>query len=654
LDSEKEPNRYDGVKMRVQWIALALAVAMAVLCFRFWQLQIVNMHEYAVQARDNQVWEKRLPSDRGLIYGRGGVVLADNRASADIVFVPGECPEDQLETVIERLEELVNVPAEAIRGRIEATKGAPFTQVFIKRDVAKADRVRVEERTAQLPGVLVVVHPQRRYLYGETGGQILGYLGEINRELESWRELGYRMGDVVGKSGIERVYQHELRGRDGFAVVTKYATGRPQVRTDRLGVPVISPRDSQGHVLREEAERSNPVSGQDVYLTLDIELQKKCEDLLAGEVGSIVVLEADTGAVLALASNPTYDPNVFVTRDPNCERAETLDNCERLNLLRADEPNPMFARAFRETYPPGSVFKVLLALAALEEGIITEDSSHFCPGHFRIDGKGRKWHCWRRVGHGHVAVREALAFSCDVFFYNVGLKLGVDKIVEWSHRLGLGIKTGIDLPGEIPALIPSREWKAKLFKHKPVWEQNWYPGDTVNLSIGQGSAGTTPLQNAVMMAAAINGGYRVRPYLNVELGPELHGEPLSQEAIRLVQEGMQICVEKRDHPPTGTGKQAYSEGFTIIGKTGSAQVVNLKHHEQFENEEDIPYEMREHAWFVAGVLDREPRIAMCILIEHGHHGSSAAAPLAKEVVEFFYRNDQQPEVLAMADEEAAE
>ncbi len=638
MPKEQEPKRYEGVEMRVQWIALVIALAMVVLCLKFWQLQIVEMHEYAELARDNQVWEKRLPSDRGMIYGRNGVVMADNRASADIVFVPGECPEEQLDDVAKMLESLVNVSAEGILQRVEEQKGAPFSQVFVKRDVTRSDRIRVEEHSAALPGVVTVVRPQRRYLQGETGGQILGFLGQINQtELDALKEDGYQQGDIVGKGGIEREYETMLRGRDGFAVVTKYATGRPQLETDRRGIPRVAARDSEGHLLREEGTRSNPIPGEPVYLSLDVDLQRHCEDLLRKEIGAIVVLDADTGAVYALASMPTFDPNVFVTRDPNCERPETLENCERLALLRAPDPNPMFSRAYRENYPPGSVYKVLLAAAALEEGLIDEHTSYFCPGHFQLGGGGRKWHCWRRTGHGTVAVREALAFSCDVYFYNVGLKLGVDKIVEWSHKLGLGVKTGIDLPGEIKALIPSKEWKAELFKGKPEWERNWYQGDTVNLSIGQGSASATPLQNTVMMAAIVNGGYRVRPYLNETIGPQLSERILSDRTIQIVQEGMRMCVEKKSPPPTGTGKEAAVDGMVVIGKTGSAQVMSLKHHEQFEKEEDIPYEFRDHAWFVAGVLDQQPRIAMCILVEHGHHGSSAAAPLAKDIIEFFYR-----------------
>ena len=629
MPMHKEPQRYEGVERRVQCIALCMTLAFSVLCLQLWRLQVVNMHQYVEMAENNRVWPKRLKSDRGVIYGRNRVIVADNRASADIILVPGECPKERRAAVCDTLEQLVGVSSAALQERIKHHRREPFTQLVVKQDISKADRIRIEEHNYALPGIFSVVHPQRRYLYGETAGQLLGYLGEINeQELSQWED--YSMGDLVGKEGLERQYESLLHGEDGYTVVTKYASGRPQLRTDASGMPYIARRDSRGHLLEEEGRRKEPVPGKPLHLTLDIALQQKCEALLKGEVGAIAVLEADTGAVLALASTPSYDPSVFVSRGHNQERVE---------LLSGAKPNRMKNRNYREQYPPGSVFKVMLAAAALEEGVITPESSYYCPGHYQIQGQGRRWHCWRRSGHGHVSVVEALAFSCDVFFYNVGLELGVDRIVEYAHKMGMGVRTGIDLPGEVEGLIPSREWKAGLHADEPVWEQRWYPGETVNLSIGQGSAATTPLQNAVMMACIVNGGYRVRPYLAEELGPQKSERILSDKTLATVIKGMRLCVEKGPPAPSGTGHRAHIPDMVILGKTGSAQVMSLKHHEQFETEEDIPYEFKDHAWFVAGVLDREPKIALCILIEHGHHGSSAASPLAKDVIEFFYKNE---------------
>jgi len=632
----KEPTRHKGVVARVHFIALGLAVALGILVAQLWNLQVVQLPAFQELAEGNRVWEKRLKSDRGVIYARNGEVLADNRASADVVLVPGDMAPDSKEQVCAKLSALLGVTPEPLLNAIEKSRRTPFEQILVKQDVTKAERIRIEEHAHELRGVFTVVHPKRRYHYGETGGQMLGYLGEINEsEMAQMRTLGYSPGDLIGRDGVERVYEDLLHGRDGFAVVTKFASGRPQIRTDRRGVPRIAARDSVGNQLGGEERREDPAAGDPLHLTLDMGLQAKCEDLLRGQVGSIVVLNAETGEVLAMASVPTYDPSVFV----GAGRAK-----ERLLLLNAPEPNPMFNRSYRENYPPGSVFKVMLAAAALEEGIINENTTHFCPGGFKINGTGRTWRCHKRSGHGTVNVYDSLMLSCDVYFYNVGLKLGIDKIAEWSNRMGLGVKTGIDLPSEVAGLVPTREWKQKAFANAEKWYQQWYPGDTVNVSIGQGSVDTTPLQNAVMMACILNGGRRVTPYLNMDRGPQLSEPFLSENTLRIVQEGMRRCVED---PARGTGRRSAVEGMKVIGKTGTAQIMLLSHHEKYATEHDIPYDLRDHAWYVAGVLDRSPRIAICILVEHGHHGSTAAAPLTKGVVEYFYRDSNiEPVTLA--------
>ena len=629
MQKNKEPKRYEGVENRVQLLAVTLTLAFAGLLYQFWQLQVVRLDEFKEAAQNNRVREERLKSDRGVIYGRHDVILADNQAGVDVVFVPGEAPEENRESVARRLAAMLDVSPEDLVERTQRFKHAPFTQIPVKRDVSHFETVRIAERSFELPGVYAVVRPQRRYHYGETAGQILGFLGEISPAELDARD-GYYMGDLVGKAGIERIYEDRLHGKDGYAVVTKYAWGRPQLRTDRSGVPIVAARDSHGHLLSEEAPRKDPESGNPIHLTLDIDLQRYCEELLKGQIGAIAVLNAETGAVLALASVPTYDPSVFVTRGRDRER---------IDLLKGGDTNPMRNRAYQEQYPPGSVFKVMLASAALEEGVIDRNTTFYCPGSFKLNPNSHVWHCWKRHGHGTVSVVDALAFSCDVFFYNVGLKLGPNRISEWAHKMGLGRDSGIDLPVEVPGLIPDEAWKIRINEGKPEWEQRWYPGETVNLSIGQGSCATTPLQNAIMMACIVNDGYCVRPYLNEALGPHLSERILSDETLEIVRAGMRKCVEKGPPAPSGTGNRARIPGVEILGKTGSAQIMSLENHEQFATEEEIPYEWRDHAWFVAGVLDREPKIALCILVEHGHHGSSAAAPFAKDIIEFFYANE---------------
>ncbi|NLN92386.1 MAG: penicillin-binding protein 2 [Candidatus Hydrogenedens sp.] len=628
MSENRDQERYTGVERRVQQVGFAIAAALFLLGIQLWRLQILSLSEFSKLAEDNRIWQKRLAADRGIIYARDGQVMADNRARVDVVIIPGECPAEMLDTVCERLQSWINIDPEDLHKKIEAYQALPFTQILVKRDISRADQTRVEENQHLLPGITTVVHPQRRYLLGETAGQIMGFLGEISPvELERRRDEGYFMGDLVGKGGIELFYESLLHGQDGYMLVTKYASGQPQLRTDKAGRPMIARRDTIGHLLNLEAPPVPARSGEALNLTLDIDLQQKCESLLKGEQGSIVVLDADTGAVLALASAPGYDPSVFVNRGATEER---------LTLLSGQKPNRMTHRAFREVYPPGSVFKIMLAAAGLEEKLIDANTRFHCSGSYAIDGKGRRWNCWNRYGHGSMNVVESLAFSCDVFFYTLGRRLEVDRIVAYSKLMGMGVLTGLDITGESAGLIPGREWKAAMNKDKPAWEQQWYPGETVNLSIGQGSCTTTPLQITVMMACIVNGGYRVQPYLRREAGPILSDKIFSDSTIDTVTAGLRMCVERTKPAPTGTGNRARIEGMDIIGKTGTAQVASLSHLSKYKKTEDIPYPLRHHAWFTAGVLDRSPRIAVTVLIEHGHAGGSVAAPVARDVIEYFY------------------
>ncbi len=622
-------------------VFLIIIGSMSILIFRLWTIQVRDGEIYREKAENNRIWPQRIKADRGKIMTKDGTILADNRPSTDVVFVPGDCPPQRYKEVASLLESLLNIPSFWLLEQIDNFRLEPFTQITIKRDIPRSDWIKIEENNFQLPGVYIIVQPQRTYPLGNIAGQIIGYISETTREEINLYESKYFPGDYIGRTGIERYYESILKGTDGYMTVTKYASGWPQLRTDRYGNLVLVRKDTRGHPLTEESEfRQTPIPGKNLILTLDIELQKFCEDLLLNLQGSIVVLDADTGAILAMANSPNYDPNVFVTKGKDMERLELLQN---------KKPNRMTNRAISEQYPPGSVFKVFLAATALEKGVITPTTTFFCPGTFKIGGKGREWKCWKSGGHGSITVREALAYSCDVFFYNVGLKLGVDTISEYCKKIGLGIKTGIDLPGEVPGLIPDRIWKASINAHKPVWEQNWYPGDTVNLSIGQGSCATTPLQNAVLMATIINGGHRIHPHINTDFIPPQPEEPIfSKKTLTTVIEGMRLCVEPIGNLPAGTGKLAKVDGITVIGKTGSAQIMSLEHHKKYKTEEEIPWEMRDHAWFVAGVLDKQPRIALCILVEHGHHGSSAAAPLAQKVIQFFYNRESKTDTPLIA------
>ena len=635
MSHSRDSGRYAGFERRVTFVSIVLFLMFCVLVTRLWELQIVRAKEFRGKSENNRLRLQRLEPPRGLIYGRSGggenVVLADNRPARDLMFVSADCDVDPA-VVCERLESIVGVDAGELLARIQQAEqdGRPYEQIPIKRDVPRGVAARVEEYAYALPGVISVVRPIRRYVHGEVAGMILGYLGEVNpRELEDHPER-YRPGDLIGRSGLERTYEARLRGQAGAMLLTQYAMGRPQLRTDPYGKPYMEDiRDNYGHVLAVEPDVRHEVPGDPLYVTLDIQLQQKAESLLVGERGAIVVLDAATGEVYALASRPGYDPGVFVNRNTSEKRAAIL----------TAKPNRMLNRAYQEMYAPGSTFKILLAAAALEEGVIDEKSTYHCSGRFRLTPNSKPTHCWWRRGHGHVDVNEAIATSCDVFFYQVGLQLGVDRINEWCDRLGFGRKSGLDLPGEVAGLVPNRAWKKALMQRRAPgrpWDHQWFDGDTVNLSIGQGSMSATPLQTAVLMASVLNGGRRVQPYLLRGSHSAPSERFFGDGTLRIVQRGMQRCIEKTGPVPTGTGKLARIEGMTVLGKTGSAQVVSLAQHEPYETEDDIPKDLRDHAWFIAGVMDREPRIAVCVLVEHGHHGSSAAAPLAKDIIEFFY------------------
>ncbi len=695
--------RFEGFEGRMSGMAVVIVVLSALLCARLWQLQVVEGSVYTKQAEDNRLDYEVIKSPRGIIYGRDEtVVLADNRAALDLMLTPAMLrdvdavsksastvaqilqiktidllsgtrdafksgvaldeafPLDDIEEgdraevqaffhaaervydVTRQLGEMVGVDPNTIFGNVISAirRKKPFEQILVKQDISKTERMRVEEYSFALQGVYTVARPQRRYYYGETAGQILGWLNEIDADTLASKRPRYKMGDIIGRDGIEQRYELDLKGYDGAMIVTRYNGSVPQLRTDVHGLPYIEV-DSMGRSLALE-RRQDAIAGKPIFTTLDIELQMECERILRDELlaedivdiqaeGAIVVMDADTGELLALASVPTYDPNIFTTQSP--------DQKQIIDGVIKDPRKPMLHRAFQTHYPPGSVFKVLMAVAALEEGIVDEHTTFSCGGSFRLGS--HTWRCWRRGGHGGVAMVDALAFSCDVYFYNVGQRIGPEKLNKWSHMLGLGESTGIDLPREVPGAVPSPEKKAaaaKARKSKNRDDYNWYPGDTINMSIGQGMVDATVLQNAVLMASVMNGGKRVRPHVNLGVGPQVSEKLISDNTLRIVHAGMFKCVDKKQ-PPSGTGREARIEGLEIIGKTGTAQVAHLSQLKG-RKEREVPYELRDHALFVAGVTNMKPRLAVSIIVEHGLHGSTTAAPVAKKIFDYYYKKQK--------------
>jgi penicillin-binding protein 2 len=484
-----------------------------------------------------------------------------------------------------------------------------FDELIIGRDVDWSTVVAVESHQLDLPGITLRTRPRRSYAEGPIAAHVLGYMGEIgSRQLKLLKDQGYNVGDEIGQYGLERRWEELLRGQ----------SGGQQVEVDALGRRV--------RVLHEVAD----VPGYTVRLTLDRELQATAFEALQGKEGTIVALDVQNGAILAMVSTPAFDPNIF---------ARGIKGDEWRGLI-TDRLRPLSNRAVQGQYPPGSTFKIIMAIAGLEEGTIQPDAYISDPGFFYFGN--RSFRDWKKGGHGSVNLHRAIVESCDVYFYQAGQKLGIDRIAKWARAFGLGEKTGAVLDDEKSGLIPDSEWKQKRYR------QPWFPGETLSVAIGQGYVTVTPLQLANMMAALANGGTLFRPRLVSkvesvdgavvrEYGPEkIRTIDLKQNTLDRVRSALADVVRA----PGGTGAAARSELVSIAGKTGTAQVVEMKG--GYVKTEQLAYFNRDHAWFVSYAPVENPRIAVVVLVEHGGHGGDAAAPLAKKVIEKYIELQNRP------------
>ena len=477
---------------------------------------------------------------------------------------------------------------------------------MLKQDIGRNALAALEVHKYDLPGVAVKVNLRRNYINNQFAAHLLGYLSEINPdELKSGNYPGYRSGDLIGKFGAEKTFENVLHGKRG---------GR-QVKVNAKGQVV--------RVLKTVAAKP----GHDVYLTIDQDVQKKAEELLEGIVGAVVAMEPASGRVLTLASSPTFDQNLFVGGISRENWAYLISNPFR----------PMANRAIQGEYPPGSTYKMVTAMAGLQEGVIDEETTFHCPGFYRFGN--RVYRCWKRGGHGKVAIIKALEESCDVYFYQVGQMLGVDRLAWYAKAGGLGSPTGIHLDHESSGLIPTAAWK-KNRRREP-----WQEGETLSVSIGQGFNLASPMQMAVLISAVANGGKRYKPILLEAVktfdGRLLHIEtpkvigrlPVDERTLHLVQTGLWMAVNG-EH---GTARRIRLKDIQISGKTGTSQVVSRKDDEQM-SEDQVPVHLRPHAWFVAYAPSDAPRIAVAVVVEHGEHGSGAAAPIAKELIKTYLRS----------------
>ncbi len=592
-----DPIFTDWYKSRLIGAMALLLLAFGVIGLRLFMLQVVEGGEYRRLSENNCIRLQTIDAPRGVIYDRNGALLVDNRPAFHLQIVLKDAR--PVSETLARLSRHTGISVSRFESAIEAQRGAPdYRPLTLMRDIGRDLLAVVEAYRFDLPGIGVEVQPLRHYLAG-AAPHLIGYLSEIRPdELESGRYPGARGGDFVGRYGVERTAETLLRGKNG---------GR-QVEVD-----------ARGRVVRI-LDRVEPTPGRNLRLTLDLILQRRAEELLAGKAGAVAAIDPANGEVLAMASNPGFDPNAFVQGMSHEEWRSLISNPDR----------PMENKVVQAEYPPASTYKVVTAMAALEAGVIDEKTEFHCPGHLVFGD--RTFRCWKRGGHGDVAVVDALAVSCDVFFYNVGHRLGVDRLAEYAMGCGLGRPTGVDLDNEAAGLIPTAAWKRRRTGVP------WQGGETLSIAIGQGYNLTTPLQMAVLTAAVANGGVLYRPQIirRVETvngmvvdvpEPEIVGSlPAGPETLEILRKGMHQVV----NGPRGTARRVAMSDIRISGKTGTAQVVSKRMEEM--DPENMNDRHKPHAWFIAIGERGESRLAVAVLVEHGEGGSATAAPIAAEVI----------------------
>ncbi len=584
-------------------IALLSALVVAVLSLfavRLYYLQILRHEDLSRLADRNRIRIHRVRAPRGLVFDRKHRPLVETQPSFDAVLVPEDA--DHLPEVVDRLERYLGHDGVVEHVASAQEQGRPpYEPITVKEGLDWQQVVALEAHQLDLPGVSLEITPARRYLYGNLAAHLLGYTGEVNRAEMEHRE-GYRMGDEIGKFGLERVLEPYLRG----------AAGGQEIEVDAVGRRL--------RVLREIPDRP----GASTVLTIDLDLQMAAEQALGDRAGALVALDPNSGEILALVSKPSFNPGVFGRR---VDRAEW-------RKLSADPRHPLTDRATQGTYPPGSTFKVLDAIAGLHEGTLTDASSYYCPGGLWYGN--RTYRCWRKQGHGTVGLHRAIVESCDVFFYHTGIRLGVDRIGQWAKMFGLGGKTGIELDNEKPGLIPTSEWKRKRFKEK------WYPAETLSVAIGQGYVSVTPLQMAQFAAMVANGGVRYKPqFVKLIEAPDRgvvkFSSPIVEQRLTLDPQVMSMVRDAMAdvvNGPGGTGSRSRLRGVIVAGKTGTAQVVGQK---AMPASGKLPEHLDDHAWFIAFAPKDRAQIAIACVIENGGHGGSTAAPVVGQVLERYFQ-----------------
>ncbi|MFA5104856.1 MAG: penicillin-binding protein 2 [Candidatus Margulisiibacteriota bacterium] len=583
----------DGSKYsRNAFILLAaLALILFVLIVRLWMVQIIYHRSYLRVSKINAAQSMPLVAPRGIIYDRYGKVMVANRAVFSVYVLQTQMIDKA--KIVRNLSRLLSMSEAEIINKLKEKRARPFDPILIKQNISKEMVGKISEQKHLLPGVVVNIRPVRVYPNNSIAAHVLGYIGEVTSDdLGRYAVLNIRQGDLIGKSGIEKIYDAYLRGTNGGERVSISTYGRAV----------------------EERGVQDPVPGKNVTLSIDLDLQKAVEDALGSNAGAVVVLDTVSGEVLAMASHPSYDPNIF---------SQPISSNIWGKVYRLNHP---FLNRALSVYPPGSTFKVVTLSAVLEKGIYHAEDMFFCKGYFQLGRRIAR--CWKAGGHGHISLAEGLVQSCDVVFYTVGLKAGPDVIADFAKKYGLGGLTGIDLPSEASGIVPSSEWKKKMYK------ESWYPGDSINYAIGQGFLMVTPLQIANLYGLIANGRDRFEPHIALNIKdrdgmvlfsskPKIIGQiPVSSSNLKIIKNALHDVVLR------ATGRAAKIPSFEAAGKTGTAENPNKP----------------AHAWFVCYAPYDDPKIVVASFVEHGLHGDQVTARIANKVLTWYYQNRVAPEV----------
>lgn len=589
----------EELSKRVFVLTLGACAVFFILLTRLWYLQVIQTEKLKDLSESNRLRLVPVAASRGTILDRNGVVLVNNMPSFSVAVVPQDVKDKN--GLIAALARHLQMEQSELLERWEKGKGrARYYPIVLAPGISREQLEYLEENRLWLPGLDIEMKPIREYPGGQLAAHLLGHLGEISEQEMGEEKFGeYKPGDYVGKSGIERKWEKDLHGVGG---------GR-QIEVD-----------ARGRFLRILSE-SRPVTGNSLILTIDRNIQKSAEQAFGEKAGAAVAIDVNSGEILAFVSNPSFDPALFTGRMP----------LEKWNAYISDKRHPLENKALKGQYPPGSTFKIITALAALENGIVDANTSFECKGSYKVGNTTFK--CWIKHGHGRVSLKKALRESCDVYFYHLAEQLGVDRIARTAREFGLGEALGIGLENEKSGLIPTAEWKERKYKKK------WYHGETLPVGIGQGFVLMTPIQLASMISTLANGGTVYRPHLVKrivdpdgkvirEFAPEIikktGGTPLP---YRLVKEGLLAVVNEQG----GTGKAARLFEVKVAGKTGTSQVIKLR-----EGGGPIPYEFRDHALFVAFAPFEKPEVAVAVVVEHGEHGGGTAAAIAGRILRVYF------------------